>query len=166
MNATRYSAERGWPASLAGVRSHLRLEFNGGWLKMPGFGLCYPAVSGRLTSDGFRYAVDRQRLSNEGPIPEGVYWVAPAELWSNAWYRPVSRSAWGNHRLTIHPFPETETHGRGGFFIHGGTTPGSAGCIDLWGHMDRFAKDLKEKVDGRENIYCILTVNYNLQHRT
>lgn len=161
----RYSGERGWPPALVGIRSILRLEFNGGWLKMPGMGRFYSAVSGRHTSNGFNYSVERQRLHNEGPIPEGVYWVAPGELWSNAWYRPISQAAWGNHRLTIHPFPDTETYGRGGFFVHGGSVPGSAGCIDLWNDMDSFATDLKEAVDGATNLYCVLTVNYNLNHR-
>jgi hypothetical protein len=31
--------------------------------------------------------------------------------------------------------------------------------------MDRFVKDLKEKVGEKKNLYCILTVNYNLLHR-
>jgi hypothetical protein len=31
--------------------------------------------------------------------------------------------------------PETQTHGRSGFFVHGGDTPGSAGCIDV-GNQD------------------------------
>ena len=48
-------------------------------------------------------------------------------------------AAWGSHRITIHPFDSTHTFGRGGFFIHGGTMPGSAGCIDLTSGMPRFA---------------------------
>ena len=40
------------------------------------------------------------------------------------------QGAWGNYRITIHPFTTTETYGRGGFFIHGGDQLGSAGCID------------------------------------
>ncbi|HVI56543.1 MAG TPA: tlde1 domain-containing protein [Luteibacter sp.] len=160
-----YEDERHWPQHIGAIRSHLRLTFNGGSLKMPGHGLSYPAVSGRHRSGGFDYAKERQKLRNEGPIPEGVYWVAPGELWSNDWYRPAASASWGKYRLAIHPFPETETHGRGGFFIHGGTAPGSAGCIDLWAHMDSFVDGLKQAVDGASNIYCILTVSYFLDHR-
>lgn len=159
-----YAGERYWP-NLAYVRSSLRLTFNGGTLRMPSRGLSYRAVSGRTMSSGFDYSVDRQRVPNEGPIPEGVYWVAPAELWDNAWYRVAPTSAWGNHRLTIHPLPETETYGRGGFFIHGGSVPGSAGCIDLWDDMDRFAKDMKTHISEPKALYCILTVDYNLAFR-
>lgn len=159
-----YAAERYWP-NPAGIRSSLRLSFNGGSLRMPAYGETYRAVSGRHTRAGFDYSVDRQRLPNEGPIPEGTYWVAPSELWDNAWYKAAPTSAWGNYRLTIHPFPETETYGRGGFFIHGGRVPGSAGCIDLWQDMDRFAADLRRHVYDPTMMYCILTVDYHLAFR-
>jgi hypothetical protein len=114
-----YDAERHWPHQLAGIRSTLRLTFNGGWLKMPGRARSYHAVSGRKTSGGFDYSV----------------------------------------------VPETETYGRGGFFIHGGSVPGSAGCIDLWTHMESFATDLERELDAQSDVYCILTVDYNLAHR-
>jgi hypothetical protein len=161
-----YTHERRWP-ELAGIRSDLRLTYDGGRLRMPARARSYPAISGKNTPQGFDFSVERQKIPFQGPIPEGVYWVAPGELWTNAWYKYTApRSAWGDHRLSIHPFPETETHGRGGFFIHGGFVPGSAGCIDLWAHMNFFVEDLKEAVSGREDLYCILTVNYNLDFRT
>ncbi|MEZ5601109.1 MAG: DUF2778 domain-containing protein [Candidatus Competibacteraceae bacterium] len=76
----------------------------------------------------------------EGPIPQGIYWIRPDELddnWLNCRLSDRFANAWGRYRISIHPFT-TETFGRGGFFIHGGATPGSAGCIDLTNHMDRF----------------------------
>ncbi|MET0937571.1 MAG: tlde1 domain-containing protein [Luteibacter sp.] len=160
-----YEDERFWPRHMGAQRSHLRLVFNGGSLKVPGHAQSYHAVSGRHRANGFDYSVERQKLRNEGPIPEGQYWVAPGELWSNAWYRPAPAAAWGQYRLAIHPFPETQTYGRGGFFIHGGNAPGSAGCIDLWSHMDGFVSGLKGALNGEENIYCLLIVNYNLAFR-
>lgn len=39
----------------------------------------------------------------------------------------------GPFRAPLTPDPSTNTYGRTGFFIHGGYTPGSAGCIDLCG---------------------------------
>lgn len=65
----------------------------------------------------------------------------------------------GDHRLTIHVFPGTQTFGRGGFFIHGGTHAGSAGCINLRGQMESFAADLKAAT-GNSDCYVPLTVRY------
>ena len=160
-----YEDERAWPKHIGAIRSHLRLTFNGGSLKLPGHGRSYQAVSGRHEGGGFAYSKERQKLSFKGPIPEGVYWVAPGELWTNAWYKRAPQTAWGEHRLAIRPFPDTETYGRGGFFIHGGSVPGSAGCIDLWTHMDTLVADLAQLLGGATDIYCVLTVDYNLGHR-
>jgi len=67
---------------------------------------------------------------------------------------------WGNYRITIHPYPSTKVGDRGGFFIHGGSRPGSAGCIDLTTNMDQFVADLKEAVSPNANCYVSLTVSY------
>jgi hypothetical protein len=121
----------------------------------------YSAVSGRATQEGnFIYTSARQRQSGIGPIPEGVYWINPSEMWTNGWMSLASTSAWGNHRITIHPFTTTETFGRGGFFIHGGATPGSAGCIDLAGEMDRFHADFLRHVGARQTCQMHLRVAY------
>lgn len=42
---------------------------------------------------------------------------------------------WGDWRITLSPLSTTDTMGRSGFFIHGGSTPGSAGCIDIGGGL-------------------------------
>lgn len=141
----------------------LELQFNGSHLTMTGGGrtYSYSAVSGKPQTDGtFDYSQARQQLRNIGPIPEGTYWIRPDELWENAWYKPASTDAWGNYRITIHPFVTTVTHGRGGFFIHGGTTPGSAGCIDLTNHMDQFVEDLRREVGRNTTCQIHLVVRY------
>lgn len=51
-----------------------------------------------------------------------------------------SRIGWGNFRAAIYSKPGTNTFGRGGFYVHGGTFPGSHGCIDLTSDMDDFSK--------------------------
>ena len=51
-----------------------------------------------------------------------------------------SRVGWGNFRAPIYANKGTITHGRGGFYIHGGSLPGSHGCIDLMDGMDEFSK--------------------------
>ena len=52
---------------------------------------------------------------------------------------PGGQSSWGRYRFWLTPAPSTETLGRDKFSIHGGSSPGSAGCIDLTDHMDEFA---------------------------
>jgi hypothetical protein len=156
-----YSAER-YDPKLAHC-STLTLHFNGKTLTMRGGSADYryPAVSGRPQNGTFDYSRENQQQSNKGPIPEGPYWIRPDELWENAWYKlNAPTSAWGNYRITIHPFTTTETHKRGGFFIHGGTTPGSAGCIDLTTHIDQFVKDLKKELGGKETCQIHLFVAY------
>jgi len=81
--------------------------------------------------------------------PEGTYWINPDELWTNRWYKSGSVDAWGNYRITIHPFTTTDTFKRGGFFIHGGKVLGSAGCIDLTKYMDTFVSDLSSELATR-----------------
>ena len=78
-----------------------------------------------------------------------------SEMVINSWKHPfMSRSSWGNYRIIIHPYPTTETFGRGGMFLHGGDTPGSAGCIDLWDAMDTLVSDLNAEVGS--NIDCVI----------
>ncbi|SAI46918.1 Uncharacterised protein [Bordetella ansorpii] len=158
----RYAAERGTPAIPACMRAPFSLHFDGQVLTIPERGLRYPAVSGRPASSGrFDYSAARQRLANVGPIPAGQYWIDLSQMWDNAWYRfTASRAAWGNHRITIRPYPDTPVFGRGGFFIHGGDTPGSAGCIDLTHSMDTFVKDLKRLLNGLPRCYIPLIVEY------
>lgn len=125
----------------------ITLTFDGTVLTMFGaVSASWPAVSGRPdAAGGFDYSPTRQHLTNVGPIPAGGYWIDPTQLvdlqsrWLYSW---LYETAWGTNRITIHPFDSTHTFGRGGFFIHGGTTPGSAGCIDLTTSMESFARQL------------------------
>src|SRR5216684_5427292 len=84
-------------------------------------------------------------------------WIGAAQV-SKTGEWPGSIMAWGTERVWADPTEETVdsglTFGRKGMAIHGGWTPGSAGCIDLTGNMTSFAKtfrslgrDLKLYVD-------------------
>ena len=73
-----------------------------------------------------------------GPIPEGKYWLYANDVqyasrnlitWLGKGYPPSS--SWGKYRTNLNPAKWTKTHGRYGFFLHGGFTIGSAGCIDI-----------------------------------
>ena len=44
---------------------------------------------------------------------------------------PMSRFAWGNYRYALIKDPTTNTFGRGSMYLHGGSVPGSIGCVDL-----------------------------------
>ncbi len=132
------------------------MEFDGqnlSWVNDNSYIKPYSATSGR---NGYNCR-DQQNIQNKGPIPEGI-WYAKQDQYQNrdnlsnlqkiinpigfgAW--PGGESAWGNHRVWLQPAVGTNTYQRTGFSIHGGKTPGSAGCIDLTNDMDRFANDFK-----------------------
>ena len=163
----RYAAER-YDPSLAHCSS-LSLRFDGSRLILSGGSkeYRYPAVSGRPDASGaFDYSQARQRLGGTGAIPEGIYWINPDELWERGWawdvYGLVNDShqrAWGDYRITIHPFTTTQTFCRGGFFIHGGAVSGSAGCIDLTSHMAKFVGDLRAE-NAQRKCQIHLSVDY------
>lgn len=114
-------------------------------------------------------------MKDRGPLPPGTWDVrqdqyqtlnlrnelagtlggAIGQKWGE-W--PGGSIAWGSKRVWLNPIEGTDAFGRKNFSIHGGSFPGSAGCIDLTGDMDAFArmfrehgKDMKLYVDyGRE----------------
>jgi RHS repeat-associated protein len=131
----------------------------------------FGAVSGRVGRDG-RTPTRLQRVENRGPIPEGRYYfnpkniqeyadIAPAE--AAAGYVPFvklgpwpgGRVAWGDYRVELTADPKTNTYGRSGFYIHGGSTPGSAGCIDLCDRDYQFFSAV-----GRSSEEILVEVDY------
>lgn len=163
-----YAHERGMPTLPQCGRSPLALRFDGTTLAMAEGVRHYAwsAVSGRAGADGgFDNSARRQAQRGEGPIPAGRYWIDPSELWDRDYWNPfqhvrVPRASWGDYRLTIHVYPGTRTHGRGGFFVHGGSTPGSAGCIDLAVGMNNFVEILRLRLNGVTTCYIELLVAY------
>lgn len=134
-----------------------RLRFNGStltWIRGGRPMKSYPAVSGR---SGFQSGA-HQSLKNKGPLPQGKWFVRQseyqkmpsrswieelaAELGRTAW--PGGVSAWGRNRIWLHPKPGTKTYERSGFSIHGGDSPGSAGCIDLTNSMPAFVQEFRK----------------------
>ncbi|MBQ7185208.1 MAG: DUF2778 domain-containing protein [Alphaproteobacteria bacterium] len=112
--------------------------------------MSWDAVSGKL---GFQ-SPEYQNLKNKGTIPAGTYVARQSDL---QFYKDIDRwdrmrsavgggtwrggtDSWGNSRVWLEPAKETNTFGRGGFSIHGGAEPGSAGCIDLTDQIDDFTK--------------------------
>lgn len=157
-----YEHERAKPIHPHCRRAAVSLRFTGHYLTLSGKKThIFPAVSGRPDKSGsFAYTVERQKERASGPIPQGEYWIDFEELWTNAWWKRGSASAWGNYRITIHVFPGTKIYDRGGFFLHGGTVPGSAGCIDLSLRMDDFVAALREELGEEKHCYVSLSVYY------
>jgi RHS repeat-associated protein len=130
------------------------IEFNGSQLTLyqkDGSVRSFTAVSGQLDEEG-RTQPGLQSISNVGPIPEGQYYFNPAMIqnfdeltihqqagsFARRGQWPGGTIAWGRQRVELRPDRSTNTYGRGGFFIHGGLVPGSAGCIDLCGQAGSF----------------------------
>lgn len=119
----------------------------------------WPAWSGR---EGY-WSPEFQAVKNIGPLPQGFYEVRQNEyasweetpLYNRAacilniinwkvgrW--PGCTTAWGHYRIGLIPKPATRTYNRSDFTIHGGSFPGSAGCIDLVEGIDSFVQQFRE----------------------
>lgn len=158
-----YAHERATPQVPQCGRSAVSIQFNGKLLVLRGTRqqFSWSAVSGKPDNRGnFDYSGARQTQPNIGPIPAGDYWINPADLWERPWYGFGMADSWGDFRITLRVMPGTKTHGRGGFFIHGGTTAGSAGCIDLTRSMNDFIAKLKAQLGETNDCYVPVTVRY------
>ncbi len=119
----------------------------------------FEAVSGKPGYQSSQY----QNKKDTGPIPEGTYVARKKDFQNRDDYGPIKRytswpggeHGWGKHRVWLEPSKETNTYGRGGFSIHGGEEPGSAGCIDLTSEMPGFANWFKK--NGKD---LIIKVQY------
>lgn len=95
--------------------------------------------------------------SGKGPVPSGGYSLFTSEISNPGIIGDFLRNQigdWGDWRVPLHPDSDTDTHGRSGFFLHGGSKPGSAGCIDVGGGAygnsitNRLLKDILLDSDG------------------
>lgn len=78
---------------------------------------------------------------------------------------PTSEVAWGDYRWALKPKKGTDTFGRSSFYLHGGSTPGSIGCIDLVTDSDDFA-DYYEKWRKKTNNKTIdLVIDYSTYNK-
>jgi RHS repeat-associated protein len=136
----------------------------------------FNAVSGRPSEDAkgnhvFDYSAERQKDKGQGGLPEGLYSLEKSklQLWADVpgWNQLYSSTglggrwkggtyAWGRHRWWLSP-EKVNTYGRSGFTIHGGSSWGSAGCIDLGTvGMTNFARTIMSRTG--EKVY--LKVSY------
>ena len=114
-----------------------------------------PEVEGRgpynvSATSGRKKSQDKPECENaedEGPIPSGEYNLDINDLTNPGLMGDLLRNArgdWGDWRVPITPLPGTNTYDRGGFFLHGGKFPGSAGCIDVGGGL--FGNDITDRL--------------------
>ncbi|MCV6599294.1 MAG: DUF2778 domain-containing protein [Alphaproteobacteria bacterium] len=110
---------------------------------------CY-AMSGKEDYQGEEFT----GVKNKGPLPAGTYTISPSNVQRRKDYSFIKRytswpggeDSWGNERIWLTPDKENDMKGRDGFSIHGGTSFGSSGCIDLAGSMSEFL-DVFEEYD-------------------
>ena len=84
----------------------------------------------RVSFTSGRDGVTDPEIKDRGPIPPGTYIMDPKNVTPNGPNTLLSGD-WGVMRVSLIPTADTNTFGRSGFYIHGGFSPGSAGCIDL-----------------------------------
>ena len=119
----------------------------------------FAGVSGKPGYQSPQY----QNKKDTGPIPAGTYVARKKDFQNRDDYGPIKKytswpggeRGWGKHRVWLEPSKETDTYGRGGFSIHGGEEPGSAGCIDLTSEMPAFVDWFKK--NGKD---LIIKVKY------
>ena len=95
-------------------------------------------------------ALSCQKSHFEGPIPTGMYSIDPHDMSDPGFFGDAGRRLtgdWGDWRIRIKSYTIGK-YGRTNFFIHGGDTKGSAGCIDIGGgilgnsYTDLLKKDI------------------------
>lgn len=139
----------------------------------------YGAVSGRKQEDGtFSYSEENQSQKNTGPIPDGIYSIVPKETQNYNDLNIVQKAAsavgkgsfpggtyaWGENRVWINPSSKIVTDPETGkevvrtnMSIHGGSVPGSAGCIDLHKNASPFFKRLSQSTSSSIRLNVLYT---------
>lgn len=104
------------------------------------------------------YTPEYQAKEGIGPLPEGLYELNPETIRYKRWYhdrkfpffekRNWGETSWGKARAPLNQlqvkhknFPGVPER-PGTFYIHGGNSRGSAGCIDLGGREDVVSPEL------------------------
>lgn len=161
---------------------------SGGGLKLvadaPSFGAYSMAPATELTFD---YSKDRQKKSNVGPTPEGLYSISKsafkegtnesgAQEWNNLstaqkiaakigrglW--PGGTNSWGSNRWKLNP-EKVDTYGRSDMYLHGGGKWGSRGCIDCGNNIGTLANAILTNKTGNDKVYLQVIYPQDLKIR-
>ena len=121
----------------------------------------YPSYTGRS---------EFENVADKGPIPRGVWYSHPSELddpgpiwdtirnFASILGGKNSGGDWGDWRLRLYrAYPATTPGNRDQFFIHGGSRPGTGGCIDVgggvYGNADTDYLKCLLQSDGDDTVY-------------
>lgn len=126
--------------------------------------------SKKMYSSQYKNPRETMNISSYGATPEGMYQIGETQIrdesvqawltgmWKTfqsgvtgrfggsrtAWHwnanTQVSKDAWGDFRFPLIPESGTEMFGRSDMYLHGGKSPGSAGCIDTTKHISEIAR--------------------------
>ena len=77
----------------------------------------------------------------------------------------TSEIAWGDYRWALEPLKGTNTFGRDSFYLHGGSTPGSIGCIDLVTDSDDFAEYYEKWKSRTGNKTIVVLIDYSTYNK-
>ena len=125
-----------------------RLTFDGYKLRWHGSNPAeYTAFSGLADESA------RESAKDLGPTPQGLYAVEPANIEPMP---PDAHPAWGTLRVPLEPYAATVHRMvdcfkviRTGMYIHGGTTKGTIGCIEINDTQEHAAFFKKLKTYGK-----------------
>jgi len=137
----------------------------------------YPNLTkmGKEQTFEFGYSVDRQKVKNEGPTPEGLYSISKSafkpgsnESGLQNWDKlalsnklksfigrgtwPGGTDSWGHFRFQLNN-EGANTYGRKDMYLHGGTTWGSRGCIDCGNNIGTLVNSLLTNKSGNDKVY-------------
>ncbi len=131
-----------------------------------------PAASGRPDEDGnFDYSAQRWGKKRQGPIPPGKWIFKPESIHTIETTDKIKglvlrgewrggTTSWGNYRVDLQPANYVAaSSNRTNLFIHGGTYPGSAGCLDMVRNNNLFFAIIEKYKAISENIYGSLIIN-------
>jgi hypothetical protein len=160
-----YVEERSIPKVPSCMKSQVELKFDGFFLRATGTkrAFVFPAFSGKPNEDGeLTIPLDVRRYPTKAQYPQV----------STGFNHPRCGKTIGSKAFVIRA-QHGETTGllfirtrirrpmdEVVFFIHGGSAPGSAGCIDLTANIDRFVERLTKELRGLPKCFISLTVRY------
>jgi len=157
-----YSYVDGDPVNFTDPEGLTKLRYN----RDSGTLLVDPEVDGRSpysipASSGRPNCGCDETSRDKGPIPVGNYYLFTKNITNPGVIGDIARNLrgdWGDWRVPLDPTKGTKTYGRDGFFLHGGSYSGSAGCIDVGGGIfgdavtDQLLKDLLNDPDGKVQV--------------
>jgi hypothetical protein len=148
-------------------------KITGTW-ELPGFGDFQGGkYGGDIVDYTFDYSVDNQEVPWSGPIPEGEYWVeickgrhafSNGEGLPGSWDHILDSESWGKYSWQLHS--NSKPYGRKGFYLHGSSEWGSAGCVDLKNGDSKMKRHFDKMKKECGCCYVPFTVKYSVKQNT